>query len=677
MTHDDAVITVPRRPWMGPSLWLPVLLVIFTCAAIVYYGYQVIAALEKAAADSAYAGARATAREITGFIDREHERLAAYTEEQAALIQKILADPEDLQTIDRLRVSVKRMFRGTIAFAVTDADGKPLFEDFDGLIGPVCEESMREAVRTRLRGEGEFELPPIHPVPNAYHFDLITPWRLDNGQAGVFFVSMSPSRIGELLAAAEQASGTRILLVNRDDPTLIEVTSAGARDRLGGEFRIDPDQLGDGHFAADLPGTHWRLLVLPDRAQLEASIRDVQVRVGASILALLALSGALLYLIRRAERRNSTLFTRSLQASVNRQRAILQSMVDGLVTIDSSGRILNVNAAITKMFGYEPGELIGNNVKVLMPEPDHSAHADYVTSYLRTGASRILGSGRKLMARRKDGTEFPVLLTLGESIEDDQRIFVGILHDMSAFDDAQRQIVSQAETIERSRHELDELSQIAAKDLQVPLQRIATLGEMLGAEHASTLSGFERAQLKNLTDEARGMSELVKGIAEYTRTEDSASPRSVEIAEVLETIRRDFADRVAEQGATLTVQGAGRVLGNEKQLRQVLWNLVDNALKFRDPQRPPEVQVVVEDQDDGASQLSLVVIDNGVGIPEDERDAVFEAFRRLNPRDEYPGMGLGLSICRKIVDGLGGQISVSGEPGGGSRFRVQLPRAMS
>ncbi|MCB1801597.1 MAG: PAS domain-containing sensor histidine kinase [Gammaproteobacteria bacterium] len=676
MSQDDAVVAAPRRPWFGSSLWLPIVLVVLACSAIVYYGHQVVVALEDSAAASAGAGARATAREISGFIDREHERLTAFAAEHNDAIRRIVAQPHDWAEIDALQVSLKRMFRGAIAFAITDAVGEPVFEDFEGLVGPVCQAEMKRAIPTRIRGEGEFKLPPIHPVPGAYHFDLISPWKLDDGRSGLFFVSMSPGRIAELIGAAEQASGTRIILVNRDDPSLIEVTSAGSRDRLGGDFRVKPEMLSEGHFAADLPGTHWRLLVVPDRAQLAAAIDDVYTRVVLSILGLLAISGTLLYLIRRAERRNSTLFTRSLQASLGRQRAILQSMVDALVTIDETGRILNINSAVTRLFGYEPGELVGSNVRALMPEPDRSAHDGYLRHYLDTGETRIIGSGRKVTARRKDGSLFPVLLTIGESVEGEQRIFVGILHDLSESEDAQRKIIDQAQAIERSRQELDEISQIAAKDLQVPLQRIALLGEKLGEERGDALSVFERSQLKSLTDEARDMSEVVKGIAEYARTRRSGPKlQAVDLEAVLETLRSDFTDDIEDAGARLKIEGSGIVQGDEKQIRQVLWNLIDNAIKFRDPLRLPEITITIGADAGDPGRVAVSVSDNGIGIPEEALNSVFEAFWRLNPRDGRSGMGLGLSFCRKIVSGLGGEISVSSTLGEGSRFEVLLPRA--
>lgn len=670
-------VGIGHRPLISSALWGPAILIVAACGAIIYYGMQVVSALEASVAASARAGGRATAHEIAGFLDREHERLRAFAEEKEDEIRRILAYPDDWPAIDALQVSIQRMFRGAFAFTVTGADGKPLFEDFDGLVGPVCQAAMRDYVAALKHDAEPFALPPIHPVPGAYHFDLISPWVLDSGEQGLFFVSMSPDRIAELISAAEQASGNEILLVNSSAPTLIEITADGARDRLGGDFRLEPHRLVPGHFAVDLPGTHWRMVVLPDADKLAGEVRSVYVKVGMSVLALLLISAALLYVIRRAEKRNSTLFTRSLQSSVNRQRAILQSMVDGMVTIDSDGKILNVNSAITKLFGYAADELIGANVRTLMPEPDHSAHDGYLQHHLQTGESKILGRGREVMARRRDGSLFPVLLTLGKSGEGDERIFVGILHDMTAYKEAQHKLAAQAMTIERSRHELDEISQIASKDLQVPLQRIASLSEMLGSENAAELSDIERAQLKDLGAEARDMSELAKGIADFARAEERPEAEHVDIVEVLETVRSDLAGRIDESGATLSVSGSGAVVGDRNQVRQLLWNLVDNALKFRDPGRAPEIAVDIDAVeaagDSKPLRTRIRVRDNGIGIPESEFESVFEAFRRLHPREQYPGMGLGLSFCRKITDTLGGEINVASTLGEGSEFSVVLP----
>jgi PAS domain S-box-containing protein len=654
---------------------VPLILIVMACGAVIYYGHQLASTMEQSITARARVDGQLTAREITGFLDREHERLRAFVAEKETEVREILAFPDNWPAIDALQTSLQRMFRGALAFTVTGADGKPMFEDFEGLVGPVCQASMRDYVQSMGQGLVESEIPPVHPVPGAHHFDLISPWKLESGESGLFFVSMSPGRIAELLDAAQQASGARMLLVNRDDPTLIEVAASGARDTLGEAIRLQPEALTPGHFIADLPGTQWRLVVLPDRAALTETVNGVYARVALLVLALLLISIILLVFIRRSEQRNSSVFMRSLQSSLSRQRAILQSMVDGMATIDSKGKILHVNNAITGLFGYQPKELIGSNVRMLMPEPDRSAHDGYLRNYLNTGESKILGKGREVLARHKDGRLFPVLLTLGEAQEGDERIFVGILHDMTAYKDAQRKIVSQALAIERSKHELEEISQIASRDLQMPLQRITSLGESLESGVATSLSGSEKDQLKSLADDARNVSELVKGLADYTRVERESAAQPVDLDSVLDDVRDDLATLIGSTGASVTVAPLGQVLGNPKQVRQLFWNLVENALKFRDSARKPEISVsLAADEEVPADQVVVLVRDNGMGIPEDQCAAVFEAFRRLLPRDTYPGAGLGLSFCRKIVEGMGGQISVSSTLGEGSTFRVTLPK---
>ncbi len=675
MRQADTVLGESKRPFLGPSLWAPLLLLLAACAGIVYEGYEVGQTLRQSARDAARAQGLATANEIAGVLDREQERLRAFVVEKEDEVRKILAFPDNWPAVEAIQESLRRMFRGALAFTVTGPDGVPLFEDFDGLVGEVCQASMRDYATGLASGIQQTEIPPIHPVPGAYHFDLISPWKLDDGQSGLFFISMSPERIVELIAAAERASGNRIYLTSRSQPTLIEVAASGARDTLQGDFRLGVEGLPDEHFSTDLPGTHWRLLVVPDQASLEAGLEEAYITTGLLVAGLLAISGILLFLIRRSERRNSSLFMRSLQSSVSRQRAILQSMVDGMVTIDSHGKIHHVNNAVTKLFGYQAKELIGSNVRVLMPEPDRSGHDGYLSHYINTGESKILGKGREVVARRKDGSVFPALLTLGESLEGEERMFVGILHDMTAYNEAQRKIVAQAVEIQRSHRELDEISQIASNNLQTPLQHIASVSEALGSDRGAALSGNEKAQLKALTSQARDMSDLVKGLADYTRSGHAKVKKLVDIGEVVADVQRDMAERIAAVGAKVTVGQLPQVRCDPKQLHQLVWNLFDNALKFRDPQRSLTIDVARLDQDTAEGDVVVAVKDNGIGIPEDQLERVFEAFHRVNPDAGVPGAGLGLSFCRKIAEGAGGRISVSGALGEGSTFTVVLPRA--
>lgn len=686
MKSADSVLKAARRPLFSSSLWVPLLLMLAACGGIVYYAHQQAIGLAKSVEASARTTGLATANQISGFLEREHERLQAFSEEKADEIRSILDYPDNWPAIDELQTSVQRMFRGAFAFTVTGRDGKPLFEDFDGLVGDACQVAMRDYIAAHERGETVHELPPIHPVPDAYHFDLISLRQLEDGTTGLFFVSMSPDRIAELIAAAEYTSGLRILLVSREDPTLIEVSAAGARDRLRGDFRLEPEELSAVHFSVDLDSTHWRLVALPDADALAASVQQIYMNTVGLVVGLLLISAALLYLVRRHEQRNSSVFLRSLQSSVSQQRAILQSMVDGMVTTDASGEIRHVNQAVTKLFGYESGELIGANLSLLIPD-------GAMPGKLHTDAGKILDRGQELMAQRKDGSQFPVLFTLGESISDDEHIFVGILHDLSAFRAAQRQVSVQASVIERSQQDLKEISQIASNDLRPPLQRIASIGAALGAEQFDQLDSQQRAQLNSLAEAARGMGEMAQGLAEFAQVQrvpaDQTIDQAVELDSVLRDVQNDLAMLIDETGAQISVQPLGAVLADAAQLHQLFWNLLDNALKFRVSARPPKIRVTLESPPGQAQaeppaesvthnrpdSLTVRVDDNGMGIAEDQLDAVFEAFRRLQPAESPPGVGLGLSFCRKIVEGQGGRIWVESRLGEGSSFFITLPRA--
>ena len=216
---------------------------------------------------------------------------------------------------------------------MTDADGEPVFEDFDGLgtCVPVGRPPSHQSIdfgRPGMKHRRSTRYPaPITSI--SLPADLS-----DGGDAGCS--SVCRRAIAELIAAAEEVSGMRILLVNRDDPGLIEVAAAGARDAQGAfPSVIVWMPLVPGHFMAELPGTHWKLLVLPDVAALSAAGERRPLQRGAAlVLALLLISAALLFRIRRAEAAQQFLFMRSLQSSVSRRRAICNRWSTGMVTID-------------------------------------------------------------------------------------------------------------------------------------------------------------------------------------------------------------------------------------------------------------------------------------------------------------------------------------------------------
>jgi len=168
----------------------------------------------------------------------------------------------------------------------------------------------------------------------------------------------------------------------------------------------------------------------------------------------------------------------------------------------------------------------------------------------------------------------------------------------------------------------------------------------------------------------------VRGLADYAHVEDAVTDEVVALNDVLAHVQSDLAAEIEATGAELVSDGLPTVMGDFRQLRQLFWNLIDNALKFRDPTRRPRIEVLRVESvqtDETGSMAVILVRDNGQGFASEHEEHVFDAFFRLHSREQYPGAGLGLSFCRKIVEGLGGKITVNSVAGEGSTFRVELP----
>lgn len=668
-----------HRPYFGAGFLVPLGLILVACGAIFHYGHQVAASIERGANDSAAAQGAATAREIGAFLRREHERLGAFVDEKRDAIAGIIASPDDWHAIAAMQASVKRFFPGAFAFTVTDGVGMPVFEDFDGLVGDACRQSLQDYAESTDRGEVPTPVPPVHPIPDAYHFDLITRLDIPGASRGLFFVSLRPGRIAELISAAEQASGMAMWLVKRTDPTLIEISGQGARDRLTGGMRLDPATWDRPHFAVDIPGTHWRLVALPDLAMLDASVAAVYAKVGLLAAALLSISIALLFMIRRAERRDNRLFLSSLQASLGRQRAILQSMADALVAVDGQGRILDANNAVAATFGYPARDVIGRDLTLLVPGARVSRDATGVQVAVGRNAHGQRAGAVEVTGRRRDGEPFPALLTVGESDEGGRPIFVCILHDLSDVRAAERKIDAQARTIRRSFHELEAITRPASNDIELPLRRMAALGESLGDGQRGALARYASLQFDRFAGDwgRADPIEHPRGQGPGDAPEGFSASVEVDLDETVRDVATDFSEKLAQVGGELTWSDLPSVVGDPRALRQLFWNLLDNAIKFRDSTRPLRIVVAGSAPSAGRpGDVSTVVVsvrDNGIGFDPADGATVFEPFARLHPRGRYPGNGLGLFFCRRIVNGMGGTLTASSVPGEGSQFQVVLP----
>jgi two-component system, LuxR family, sensor kinase FixL len=358
-----------------------------------------------------------------------------------------------------------------------------------------------------------------------------------------------------------------------------------------------------------------------------------------------------------------------------RLMSVLNTAVDGIIVVDEQARILVYNKACEKLFGYSAAEILGQNVRSIMPRDYAEAHNRYMHNYMATGQRKIIGIGREVRARHKDGTEFPVELSVGEASTPDGRQFIGILRDLRSRKEAEQRVNDlQAELVHLARvSAMDEMGAALAHELNQPLTAIMLYMQAI-ARSLEKRSDPADATFKTV---------LAKAVHEAERAGNIIS-RMRQFVEKREPNRRPIdLNNVVDEAVELTLVGLRSRVAIERQfaprlpkafvepvqVQQIVVNLLRNAaevLKERD-----DGLVIVSTGQDGA-YLTITVEDNGPGIPPAAMPNLFKAFATT----KTTGMGLGLSISRSIAQNHSGDLVV--DPGGhgrGARFTVQLPAA--
>lgn len=412
-------------------IWGLLLAVLIVAGVLLYgFGYQREAEFLRHQDELLQTSLQGASGHITQSLSNLRQAVRLLAQKERASLEDLATDPEDMHAYEALLQRVRAEFPHAYALTLADPEGEPYVIDFDGQVGEICQ----QGIRSFAAGS---ELPlVIHPNPGAYHFDIMVEAPL-SGRRDVFFVSFHAAMLSRILGDSE-LPGFRLLLTKHSDPELIEVVAAGARDVLQGEYRLTAGQLAQISHRLPLEGTQWDLVVLPDgqpgqRGYLMA-IRQITFW-SLAIFALVA--GLVLWLARRATRQLRTqhgdllLQSRQLSASESRYRAVFENVVDGLITIDQHGIIESFNPAAERIFGYRADEMVGQSVNRLMPEHYGKAHDGYLHRYLETGDAHIIGIGREVQGLRKDGSIFPLDLTITEIHSNGRRLFCGMVQDIT------------------------------------------------------------------------------------------------------------------------------------------------------------------------------------------------------------------------------------------------------
>lgn len=385
---------------------------------------------------------------------------------------------------------------------------------------------------------------------------------------------------------------------------------------------------------------------------------------------------ALVYYFRRATEQNERV----------RQRfeALMDHSPDAVITINAHGSITQFNPASERLFGRSEADVVGQNVKLLMPEPYHSAHDGYLKHHVDTGERHIIGTIREVNGRHSDGTVFPLDLSISELPSEGEKEFVGVLRDLTV---RKRQEENLRETLgrlaaytadlERSNQELDDFAYIASHDLKEPLRGIHNHSRFLLEDFADRLDTEGKRRLDRLVQLSQRMEKLVNDLLYFSRIgRIELAIRPTDIVAVLRDATATLEQFLEERHARVVFDSdLPEVTCDSVRVGEIFRNLIVNAVKYNDStDRIVEIGCLALHADDAGNMRSRVffVRDNGKGIASEFHEDIFRMFKRLERADDDGGTGAGLTFVRKIVHRHGGHIWLDSVPGNGTTFYFTL-----
>jgi len=388
--------------------------------------------------------------------------------------------------------------------------------------------------------------------------------------------------------------------------------------------------------------------------------------------------------IRERKREQDTLLAlqNELRDSEEKSRTTLETIADGVVTIDAEGIVKSFNPAAEKLFGHAASDVRGQNLKMLMPDAIASQHDNFLETYLATGKSGIIGVGRELVAERKDGSKFDIELAVSEMRIGDERMFTGVIRDISQRKRDMAELKKYAEDLRQSNFELEQFASVASHDLQEPLRKVQAFGDRLRLKYADKLGDEGQDYIERMQKSTVRMQVLINSLLTFSRISTNEQPyKPVNLNNIVKDVSDDLEIGIRENDVRLEVQHLPVIEADALQMRQLFQNLIGNAVKYRRPDTDSVIVISAHITGSHANPFGkkcsrichIRVSDNGIGFDDAYAHKIFGIFQRLHGRSEYEGTGVGLAICRKIVERHGGVIEASGTENHGAVFIASLP----
>jgi PAS domain S-box-containing protein len=373
----------------------------------------------------------------------------------------------------------------------------------------------------------------------------------------------------------------------------------------------------------------------------------------------------------REEVRRREASAEAVKRAEEQVRRIIDTAYDAFIRIDGRGLILDWNRSAEIIFGWSRQEVAGRPmVDIIVPLRDREAHRLGFQRFLVTGEGPMLNKRVEITALHREGHGFPVEATIWPSRDGDGWIFNAFIRDITARRRAEKELARRAEEIARSSIDLDQFARVASHDLQEPLRSISSYVQLLHQRYEGKLDRDAEDFIRFASEGAARMQRIIEDLLAYTQLDRNARPpETAELSAAVEEALASLKAEVASSGAVVTVEDLPALRIDRPQIALVFRHLIDNAIKFRS-EHAPVLRISASRKGD---DWHIHVRDNGIGFEPALADRLFAIFQRLHGRTEYPGTGIGLAICKKVISRHRGRIWADSRPGQGSTFSFSLP----
>lgn len=374
---------------------------------------------------------------------------------------------------------------------------------------------------------------------------------------------------------------------------------------------------------------------------------------------------------RKAEEQRFQQLYEQLQEREENFQKLIQHAPDAIIVINEFSKILLWNPKCEEIFGWKADEVYGVELgQTIIPEQHRKAHYEGLKRYLSSGELRVLNKTIEITALNKNGEEFFIALTISKALQQGKTVFIAFIRNIHQEKKMQQELLEQKQKLEQKNEELGQYASLASHDLKEPIRKILIFSDRIMNVPQGQLGVISRESITKIHSAAQRMAELIAGISKYSNiSTQSGTVELLDLYSVIEDVKWDLELIIREKNATITIDHLPQVKAIRFHMHQLFQNLITNSIKYSKSDVAPFITITGKKRDDG--YVEIVFKDNGIGFDNKYALKVFQAFQRLHGAS-YEGMGIGLTICKKIVELYGGTIHVESEPGMGATFIFTL-----